>query len=121
MKIAVIVGDHPRNIGLLKKLYENKCQVCNIYLKTHDGAVSIGAHIKGLGKAHKGPDQVNNIICLCPNHHSQFDGFGFYIDSETLEIKGLEGYEGKKLTIKDEHNIDKEFFKYHYEQYKKHN
>ena len=24
MKIAVIVGDHPRNIGLLKKLYENK-------------------------------------------------------------------------------------------------
>ena len=74
-----------------------------------------------MGKNHKGPDQVNNIICLCPNHHSQFDGYGFYVDPETLEIKGLDGYEGKKLTVKDGHNIDKEFFKYHYEQYKKHN
>jgi len=116
-----VIQRNPKWPEYVKKLYENKCQVCNIYLKTHDGAVSIGAHIKGLGKAHKGPDQINNIICLCPNHHSQFDGFGFYIDSETLEIKGLEGYEGKKLTIKDGHNIDKEFFKYHYEQYKKHN
>jgi putative restriction endonuclease len=112
---------NPKWPEYVKKLYENKCQICNIYLRTHDGAVSIGAHIKGLGKDHKGPDQVNNIICLCPNHHSQFDGFGFYIDEETFEIKGLEGYEGKKLTIKEGHNIDSNFFKYHYEQYKKHN
>ena len=105
----------------VKKLYENKCQVCNVFLRTHDGAVSIGAHIKGLGKLHNGPDQINNIVCLCPNHHSQFDGFGFYIEAETFEIKGLEGYEGKKLTIKKEHNIDSDFFKYHHEQYKKHN
>ena len=27
----------------------------------------------------------------------------------------------KKLTIKEGHNIDSNFFKYHYEQYKKHN
>ena len=47
--------------------------------------------------------------------------FWFYIDAETFEIKGLEGYEGKKLTIKENHNIDKDFFKYHHEQYKKHN
>ena len=66
-------------------------------------------------------NQINNIVCLCPNHHSQFDGFGFYIEAETFEIKGLEGYEGKKLTIKKEHNIDSDFFKYHHEQYKKHN
>ena len=116
-----VIQRNPKWPEYVKKLYENKCQVCNIFLKTHDGAVSIGAHIRGLGKAHKGPDQVNNIICLCPNHHSQFDGFGFYIESETLEIKGLEKYEGKRLTIKEGHNIDKEFFKYHHEQYKKHN
>ena len=71
-----------------------------------------------LNKGFKGPDQVNNIICLCPNHHSQFDGFGFYIDSETLEIKGLDGYEGKKLIVKDGHNIDKEAF---YSEFVKHN
>tara|TARA_Y100000816_G_C26029742_1_gene539004 strand:+ start:48 stop:1178 length:1131 start_codon:yes stop_codon:yes gene_type:complete len=112
---------NPKWPEYVKKLYNNKCQVCGIYLKTHDGAVSIGAHIRGLGREHKGPDQVNNIICLCPNHHSQFDGYGFYIEAETLEIKGLDGYEGKKLEVKEEHNIDKEFFKYHFNQYKKHN
>ena len=42
-------------------------------------------------------------------------------DNHAFEIKGLEGYEGKKLTIKKEHNIDSNFFKYHHEQYKKHN
>ena len=45
-------------------------------------------------------DNIENIICLCPNHHSQFDVFGFYIDGDTFEIKGLKGYEGKKITIK---------------------
>ena len=119
-----IINRKPRNPKwpeYVKNLYENKCQVCNVFLRTHSGSISIGAHIQGLGEPHNGYDQVNNIICLCPNHHSQFDGFGFYIDAETFEIKGLEEYEGKKLTVKDGHNIDKEFFKYHYEQYKKHN
>ena len=112
---------NPKFPEYIKKLYEDKCQVCNVFLKTHIGAISIGAHIKALGEPHNGPDQINNIICLCPNHSWQFDFFGFYIDAETFEIKGLEGYEGKKLTIKENHNIDKGFFKYHHEQYKKHN
>ena len=116
-----IIKRNPKFREYVKKLYENKCQVCNVFLRTHSGSVSIGAHIKGLGKPHDGFDQINNIICLCPNHHGQFDGFGFYLDPRTLEIKGLEGYEGKKLTIKEGHNIDSEFFKYHHEQYKKHN
>lgn len=116
-----IIKRNPKLREHVKKLYENKCQVCNVFLKTHYGAISIGAHIKGLGEPHNGPDQINNIICLCPNHSWQFDFFGFYIDGETFEIKGLKGYEGKKLAIKEGHNIDKEFFKYHHEQYKKHN
>jgi putative restriction endonuclease len=61
------------------------------------------------------------MICLCPNHHEQFDDYGYYIEPETLEIKGLEGYEGKKITINKKHKIDKELLKYHYEQFKKNN
>ena len=61
------------------------------------------------------------MICLCPNHHEQFDDYGYYIDPETFEIKGLESFEGKKITLNKKHNIEKGFLKYHHENYKKNN
>ena len=61
------------------------------------------------------------MICLCPNHHEQFDDYGYYIDPETLYIKGLENFEGKKITINNKHKIDKDFLVYHFQQYKKNN
>jgi predicted restriction endonuclease len=36
------------------------------------------------------------MICLCPNHHEQFDDYGYHIDPESFEIKRLENFEGKK-------------------------
>ena len=123
-RTAATVNRLKRNVKLseeVKKLYEYKCQVCNTYLKTPYGGIAIGAHIKGLGNPHNGPDVIENMICLCPNHHEQFDDYGYYIEPETLEIKGLEGYEGKKITINKKHKIDKELLKYHHEQFKKNN
>ena len=113
-----------RNVKLseeVKKLYEYKCQVCNTYLKTPYGGIAIGAHIKGLGNPHNGPDVIENMICLCPNHHEQFDDYGYYIEPDTLEIKGLEGFEGKKITINKKHKIDNELLRYHFDQFKKNN
>ena len=123
-RTAATVNRLKRNVKLseeIKKLYEYKCQVCNTYLETPYGGIAIGAHIKGLGNPHNGPDVLENMICLCPNHHEQFDDYGYYIEPNTLEIKGLEGYEGKKITINKKHKIDKELLKYHYDQYKKNN
>jgi predicted restriction endonuclease len=85
------------------------------------GGIAIGAHIKGLGKPHNGPDVIENMICLCPNHHEQFDDYGYYIDPETCEIKGLKDFDGKKITVNKKHKIDKEFLEYHLEQFKKNN
>lgn len=123
-RITANVNRLKRNVKLseeIKKLYEYKCQVCNTYLKTPYGGIAIGAHIKGLGNPHNGPDVIENMICLCPNHHEQFDDYGFYIDPNTLEIKGLDGFEGKKLTLNKKHNIDNELLKYHFEEFKKNN
>lgn len=123
-RAATTVSRIKRDVSLsenIKEIYGYKCQVCNVYLKTPYGAIAIGAHIKGLGKPHNGPDVIENMICLCPNHHEQFDDHGFYIDSETSEIKGLEGYDGKKITLNKKHNIEKSFLKYHFEDYKKNN
>ncbi len=123
-RAATTVSRIKRDVSLsenIKEIYGYKCQVCNVYLKTPYGAIAIGAHIKGLGKPHNGPDVIENMICLCPNHHEQFDDHGFYIGSETSEIKGLEGYDGKKITLNKKHNIEKSFLKYHLEDYKKNN
>ncbi len=123
-RAATTVSRIKRDVSLsenIKEIYRYKCQVCNVYLKTPYGAIAIGAHIKGLGKPHNGPDVIENMICLCPNHHEQFDDHGFYIDSETSEIKGLEGYDGKKITLNKKHNIEKSFLKYHLKDYNRNN
>ena len=81
----------------IKEFYNNTCQVCNVFLKTPtDGlGISVAAHIKALGKPHNGPDIKENMLCLCPNHHAQFDSYSFYIDSENFKIIGLDDFEGK--------------------------
>ena len=98
---------------IIKRKYSSKCQVCGVQLKSPSGDIAIGAHIKGLGKPHEGPDKLSNMLCLCPNHHAQFDAFSFYIEPKNLEIKNLEGFEGKKIKIK--HQINREYFAYHKE------
>ena len=61
------------------------------------------------------------MLCLCPNHHEQFDKFSFYIDPSTLEVNGLKGFERKKILTSKRHSIDPEFLKYHFDLYFKHN
>ncbi|MBT6251913.1 MAG: hypothetical protein HOI84_01280, partial [Flavobacteriaceae bacterium] len=47
------------------------------------GPIAIGAHIKPLGRPHSGPDVKENLLCLCPNHHDQFDALAFSIEPST--------------------------------------
>lgn len=96
----------------IKKLYSYECQVCGIALKMNIGLYAEAAHIKPLGEPHNGPDIVSNILCLCPNHHKMFDNGGFSIDDD-YSLIGIEG----NLFIKEKHNIDIQFFKYHREHY----
>ena len=101
----------------VKKMYDFKCQVCNIRLASPSGPIAIGAHIKPLGMPHNGPDVIENMLCLCPNHHDQFDYHSFYIEPETLTIVGLENFENSRLTVDKKHKIEKDFLKYRKEEY----
>ncbi len=58
----------------LKRLYHYKCQICehSVMLNKKERYAE-GHHIKPLGKPHFGPDQVANMIVLCPNHHAELD------------------------------------------------
>ena len=104
----------------VKELNNNTCQVCGEYFEGVNGPISVGAHIRGLGGIHNGPDVISNLLCLCPNHHALFDSYGFYIDKD-LNIVSLEQElphnPEKRLITNTKHKIDKEFLKYHQEKY----
>ena len=113
-----------RNVALsekVKKMYDFKCQICNVKLNSPSGPIAIGAHIKPLGMPHNGPDVIQNMLCLCPNHHDQFDYYSFYIDPENLEIIGLNELKNQNLTINPKHKIEKDFLTYRKEHYLKNN
>lgn len=58
----------------LKKFYDNKCQLCGSSIAIADGvSYSEAHHIRPLGAPHNGPDEAQNIIVLCPNHHAACD------------------------------------------------
>jgi putative restriction endonuclease len=95
---------------LVKELYNYRCQVCNIQLITPGGYYAEGAHIRPLGKPHNGTDSIDNLLCLCPNHHVLFDNLVFTISDDFMLI-GIPGV----LNVHPQHNISKANILYHRE------
>ena len=92
----------------LKKLYEYKCQVCDLQISTEAGFYAEAAHIKPVGTPHNGPDLIENLLCLCPNHHLMFDKGVFYVGDD-MTLGGITG----KLKLHANHSISQEFLSYH--------
>nr|WP_315028429.1 YDG/SRA domain-containing protein [uncultured Chryseobacterium sp.] len=93
----------------VKKLYDFKCQVCSTSIPTKSGYYAEGAHIRALGMPHDGEDFLNNILCLCPNHHVMFDKGMFSI----LDNYRLIGCENGKLNVDKKHKINSLNLEYH--------
>ncbi len=93
----------------IKKLYDFKCQVCQITIQTKLGHYAEGAHIKPLGKPHNGDDNPDNLICLCPNHHIMFDKGVFSITDKLKLIGALSG----ELIINSNHKLNFSNLQYH--------
>lgn len=74
----------------VKILHEYRCQVCGIQLRGAAGPYAEAAHIRPLGAPHHGPDVLENVLCLCPNHHVLFDlgCFGMADDGQLLGMAG---------------------------------
>jgi 5-methylcytosine-specific restriction protein A len=85
----------------VKYVHEYKCQICGITLKIgEDKFYAEAHHIKPLGNGHNGADVVENIICVCPNHHALLDLGAIQI--EQSELRHVEG-----------HEINPEYIEYH--------
>ena len=96
----------------VKEIHRFKCQVCNTTIETATGPYAEAAHVRPLGKPHLGPDVVENIICLCPNHHTAFDKGGFTIEDDG-RLVGLSG----RLRFMPGHTIDPIHLSYHRSMY----
>lgn len=93
----------------VKRLYDYKCQVCELSIPTKSGKYAEGAHIKPLGKPHDGDDTANNLLCLCPNHHVMFDRGAFSIADDLSIVGALSG----KLVLHVKHILNQHNLHYH--------
>lgn len=85
----------------VKSLHDFHCQICGTRLECEGGPYAEAAHIRALGAPHNGPDVVENVLCLCPNHHVLFDYGSFSIADDYMLI----GQEGRLRTVIG-HTID---------------
>ena len=73
--------------------------------------------IIALGKPHNGPDVIDNILCLCPNHHVLFDGGGIYIDDAGIVREFATNKAIGQLRTSPKHPINFEYVRYHRDYY----
>lgn len=58
----------------VKAMHNYECQICGHTIVLADGTRYAEAHhIRPLGPPHDGPDSMENILCVCPNHHAACD------------------------------------------------
>jgi hypothetical protein len=69
----------------VKMLHNYECQICGQTINIGDGSrYAEGHHMQPLGSPHDGPDVMENIVCLCPNHHAACDLGAIHLDLRDL-------------------------------------
>ena len=96
----------------VKLIHEDTCQACGVVLSVPGGRISEAAHIQPLGSPYFGADLIENLLCLCPNHHSTFDSFGWFIDDDYLIVDTQSGTKSGMLRLNDNHPISKVCLRY---------
>lgn len=97
-----------RQAKKIKEHYGYRCQVCGVVIETPVGLYAEAAHIKPVGEPHNGPDTVDNLLCLCPNHHVMFD-MGSFSVRDDFQLIGVEG----KLLVSGGHSVSPDYLAYH--------
>lgn len=102
-----------RLVRHIKEMYDDACQVCGARVETMDSHYSEAAHIRGLGGPHLGPDQLSNLLCLCPNHHIEFDRFAICIEEDWTVRRNSTGVVEYELKLHADHVIEQDHIRYH--------
>lgn len=98
----------------LKALYDFECQVCGVAVPGDDGRLyAEGAHVRPLGRPHLGHDIKTNLLCLCPNHHTQLDIGGLFVTDDFVAIEAANGNPIAELRWRHSHRVSVDNFQYH--------
>ncbi|WP_239146417.1 HNH endonuclease [Streptomyces sp. SID10815] len=97
----------------VKELEGDQCQICGTMLRYLNRPYSVAAHIRGLGSPHHGPDELQNLLCLCANCHVLFDGLEIYVDSDGLVRGTRGGREPRPLRRNPSHPVNEAHLSYH--------
>ena len=102
----------------VKSTYDFACQACGTTIEGFGGRrYAEGAHVKPLGRPHLGADVLNNLLCLCPNHHTQLDNGGLFIRPD-MTLEDRLGAEVGGLTFKKNHVLLPDNARYHWDFWK---
>lgn len=98
----------------LKAMYGHRCQICGTTIRGRDGgAYAEGAHVRPLGRPHLGGDMRENLLCLCPNHHTQLDVGGLVILNDLSIAHSATLVPFAELTFKSDHQLAIRNVEYH--------
>jgi putative restriction endonuclease len=92
----------------VKELYDYRCQICGARIETPDGTYAEACHIRPIGSPHHGPDRLENVLCLCPNHHVLFDYHAIHISDDFVVVET-----GERVTVVEGHEVGRDFLAYH--------
>lgn len=85
----------------VKQLHNYQCQLCSHTIILPDGGRYAEAHhVQPLGTPHNGPDILENIVCVCPNHHAELD-------------YGVRPLNHADLNSVDGHSVGSRYLSYH--------
>ena len=87
--------------------------MCDERITTPTGGYAEAAHITPLGSPHFGPDQVSNLLCLCPNCHKRFDKLSRFVDENGDVVDVLTGEKVAELRRHVDHKVSFEHLAAH--------
>jgi putative restriction endonuclease len=92
----------------VKALYHYRCQICRLLLKGPAGPYAEAVYIRPCEAPHNGPDALDNLLCLCPNHHVLFTLGGIAV-ADDFALLGQAGC----LWVDFRHRISLDHLRYH--------
>ncbi|WP_206784356.1 YDG/SRA domain-containing protein [Amycolatopsis sp. MtRt-6] len=99
----------------VKALHDHTCQACGNRLEVSGRGYAEGAHIRALSGGHDGPDEPDNMLCLCPNCHVLFDYGALIVEKDYSVFRN--GQLIGKLRTNPKHPIRDEHLEYHRQRY----
>ncbi len=84
----------------VKFIHDYHCQICDTAIRLPDRLYAEAHHVRPLGGGHRGPDVIENVLCVCPNHHAELDYGAIGLDA------------GRIRTVRG-HYLGPEFVDYH--------